>query len=278
MSFPPAPPPPLPPPRGGINTNEVVERLLDGLSEGPEVEMATLEHPNLLKTNSSMSSLSASSQSGSNDNLGLWEDFNYEDDDSNGSGDSNSIGGLSLEAQAPVLTDEDEALLDSWIKELETGVQRMSDLISPDVVPLPPSSAPAPPPPAPMPPPSVPAPPPPAPMPPPSVPAPPPPARMPPPSVPAPPPPARMPPPSVPAPPPPAPMPPPTVPAPSPPPSPSISAPPPPSTALVSDTCRHIYTYIHMQYMYLVMTRNDDCLFKTVSNLSIRRRLVKFTS
>jgi hypothetical protein len=88
---------------------------------------------NLLnQTNSSMSSLTISSHSDSNDNLGVWDDIKFddeEDDDITGSPDTSSEvveseeGGLEMEP-------EDDVLLDSWIKELESGVQRMSRLLS----------------------------------------------------------------------------------------------------------------------------------------------------
>lgn len=79
-------------------------------------------------------------------------------------GDDQSLSGISLEMPVPhlidddsILNEEDEVLLDSWIKELESGVQRMSGLLSSSDVPgsppvatgdpAPPPNYPAPPPP-----------------------------------------------------------------------------------------------------------------------------------
>ena len=71
------------------------------------------------KRSSSSMQESLSSRSGSNDTLGIWDDVSYPED----SGDSEEMegatggeGGMGGEG----------AMLDSWIKELESGIKGMS--------------------------------------------------------------------------------------------------------------------------------------------------------
>ena len=125
---PPPPPPPLPPPRNPVfNAEDIISDILNVLEEEPQAPAPI----SLMATNaSSYSSLTISSNS-SADNLGVWDDINYEDEE------EEEVGVINIENPVPTLTEEDsilneddEVLLDNWIKELESGVQRMSGLLS----------------------------------------------------------------------------------------------------------------------------------------------------
>ena len=125
---PPPPPPPLPPPRNPVfNAEDIITDILNVLEEEPQAPAPI----SLMATNaSSYSSLTISSNS-SADNLGVWDDINYEEEE------EEEVGVINIENPVPTLTEEDsilneddEVLLDNWIKELESGVQRMSGLLS----------------------------------------------------------------------------------------------------------------------------------------------------
>lgn len=74
------------------------------------------------KRSSSSMQGSLSSRSGSNDTLGIWDDVSYpEEEDSGESEESdNGVGGASGKGEAG------GEMLDSWIKELESGMKGMS--------------------------------------------------------------------------------------------------------------------------------------------------------
>ena len=78
-----------------------------------------------------MSGLSTSSLNSSNDNLGVWEEMNYEDSSDGSNGETQ-----------PSATEEDDVMLDNWIKELETGVKRMSVVAGSTSSPPPPTPPP----------------------------------------------------------------------------------------------------------------------------------------
>ena len=127
---PPPPPPPLPPPRNPVfNAEDMIIDILNVLEEEPQAPAPI----SLMATNaSSYSSLTISSNS-SADNLGVWDDINYEEEEE----EEEEVGVINIENPVPTLTEEDsilneddEVLLDNWIKELESGVQRMSGLLS----------------------------------------------------------------------------------------------------------------------------------------------------
>lgn len=78
---PPPPPPPLPPPRSNevFSAESMINDILNVLAEDDE-GCGLLGQPSLIdKTHSSMSSLTISSHSDSNDNLGVWDDLTYEE-------------------------------------------------------------------------------------------------------------------------------------------------------------------------------------------------------
>ena len=130
------PPPPPPPPIDTIpTTRELVDKLFEGIEDIPEIDpvgsggdLPSLMdmHTGLLKD--SMSSLSGrESVSSSNDNLGVWDDVKFDENISDTSSESNAAG---VVMTTPV-TDDDDALLDSWLKELEVGT-RLSEIASPE--------------------------------------------------------------------------------------------------------------------------------------------------
>ena len=142
MPPPPPPPPPLKSVEAVPTTKELVDKLFEGIGDIPEVDTnlgtADLEgmqldlqsmHSNLMKTHSSLSSLSGhDSVSSSTDNLGVWDDVKFDENLSDTSSDSNTSGVV----MSTPITDDDDALLDTWLKELEEGSERMSRLLSPD--------------------------------------------------------------------------------------------------------------------------------------------------
>ena len=146
-------PPPLPPPRTSsssglvFNPDEMINDILDVLEEEPSPPNAGALTSGLMNTNaSSYSSLTISSNS-SADNLGVWDDLNYDDDEDESSGPNVENPVPSLTDPDAVLNEDDEVLLDNWIKELESGVQRMSGLLSTSESPPPQPNLPPPPPP-----------------------------------------------------------------------------------------------------------------------------------
>lgn len=76
-----------------------------------------------------------SSRSGSNDNLGVWDDVSYEDEESESpeeEGEGEEV------VMAPVgggdqRGSKEEVLLDNWIKELESGMKGMAEVAGMDV-------------------------------------------------------------------------------------------------------------------------------------------------
>ena len=142
---------------------EAIDQLVEGISEQrnakkksttlvEEEEGEAYELPSLGKMlNSARSSFSengSSSRSGSNDNLGVWDDISYEDeedsgDESSSGGDAGSGGDAvsggdagSGEGNSEEGNSGEEALLDSWIKELESGAKGMAKVagLSPEAV------------------------------------------------------------------------------------------------------------------------------------------------
>lgn len=143
---PPPPPPPPPLPESVPTTKELVDKLFEGIDDIPEIESVTpsnIEFPAMAdlqvqQVHGSSSSLSGQdSISSSNDNFGLWDDVKFEENVSDTSSDSNTSGVLTTP-----ITDDDDALLDTWLKELEATDKRMSRLLSPDhaAVPAPPTT------------------------------------------------------------------------------------------------------------------------------------------
>ena len=111
---PPPPPPPVAPKESTPSTD------------------SRLAHSHLLSSQSSLvSGLSTSSLNSSNDNLGVWEEMNYEDSSEGSNGETQ-----------PSATEEDDVMLDNWIKELESGVKRMSVVTGSTSSPPPPTPPP----------------------------------------------------------------------------------------------------------------------------------------
>ena len=71
------------------------------------------------KRSSSSNQETLSSQSGSNDNLGVWDDVSFEEE---------SEGSDELEGGVRGGGEEGGVMLDSWIKELESGIQSMTEV------------------------------------------------------------------------------------------------------------------------------------------------------
>ena len=113
------------------NQLEMIEQLVADVAEqnGAKVNSSPYELQTLGKmlSQSARSSFSEneSSRSGSNDNLGVWDDYNYEEneEDTSGSGE-----GDAEEGEGALEVKGEETLLDSWIKELETGMKGMAEL------------------------------------------------------------------------------------------------------------------------------------------------------
>ncbi len=78
-----------------------------------------------------------SSRSGSNDNLGVWDDVSYEEEESESTGEEEGGGGEGV-VMAPVGDVEhrgskEEVLLDNWIMELESGMKGMAEVAGMDL-------------------------------------------------------------------------------------------------------------------------------------------------
>ena len=74
------------------------------------------------KRSSSSNQETLSSQSGSNDNLGVWDDVSFEEESE---GSDELEGGVRGGGDGG---EEGGAMLDSWIKELESGIQGMTEV------------------------------------------------------------------------------------------------------------------------------------------------------
>ena len=157
---PPVPPTMVPPVRQSeVNLDDEL-RKIDGLMEevtqqrirgmsasAPSANRVTLdgyEMPGLArhlateesKRSSSSAQESLSSRSGSNDTLGVWDDVSFVDEESSGSDDLESNVGGEVGAGGAGVSREGVGgggekggggeMLDSWIKELESGMQGMS--------------------------------------------------------------------------------------------------------------------------------------------------------
>ena len=88
------------------------------------------------KRSSSSIQESCSSRSGSNDNLGVWDDVSFEESSSDSDFDSHlgvpvppTLGGEDSGGGGGTQdTEKGDELLDSWIKELESGIQGISEV------------------------------------------------------------------------------------------------------------------------------------------------------
>ena len=81
------------------------------------------------KRSSSSNQESSSSRSGSNDNLGVWDDVSFEESSSDSEFGSNSgLASSDGNEGGTQDTEKGEELLDSWIKELESGIQSISQV------------------------------------------------------------------------------------------------------------------------------------------------------
>ena len=91
--------------------------------EGGGYELPTIGK--LLNSSGTSSGVSenSSSRSGSNDNLQKWEDLSYGEEEEEEEGGSD-------EGETKVGVLGDEALLDSWIKELESGIKGMEEIVA----------------------------------------------------------------------------------------------------------------------------------------------------
>ena len=87
------------------------------------------------KRSSSSAQESLSSRSGSNDTLGVWDDVSFADEESSdecdsGVGDSSmNVGRVGEGESGEGGEKEGSEMLDTWIKELESGIQGMSNVV-----------------------------------------------------------------------------------------------------------------------------------------------------
>lgn len=72
---------------------------------------------------------SLSSRSSSNDTLGVWDDVSFNDEDSGGDSDELEGNVVGDGGKGVANVNEGGTMLDTWIKELESGIQGMSEVV-----------------------------------------------------------------------------------------------------------------------------------------------------
>ncbi len=117
-----------------------LDQLVVDIGEQSAANKLAEEEPYELQTlgkavSSARSSFSenGSSRSGSNDNLGVWDDVSYEEEESESPEEDEGGVVMAVVEEVGQRGSKEEVLLDNWIKELESGMKGMAEVAGLDL-------------------------------------------------------------------------------------------------------------------------------------------------